>query len=117
MKNGTKKFESTSSWRHYDVIFGMTSRVTPENLENRNFALDFLKIVARCRLTPHFFCFLELFQKKHESMSKLAKNIEKSWKIDIADFWSPPRTGPVLPKYRSPWAKTAEIYLKLNFYH
>ena len=86
MKNDAKKCESTSSWHHYDVIFGMTSRATPENQENRIFALDFLKIVARCRLTPHFFCFLKFFQKKHLPLQYLAKNIGKSWNIDFADF-------------------------------
>ena len=68
MKNGTKKFESTSSWRHYDVIFGMTSPAAPKNLENRNFELDVLKIIARKRLTPHFFRFLKLFQNNYLSM-------------------------------------------------
>ena len=50
-------------------------------------------------------------------MSQLAKNIEKSWKIDIADFLPQPRTGPDFAKYRSPWAKTAKNGVKLNFYH
>ena len=68
MKNDEKKFEQTSSWRQFDVNFGMTSPVAPKNLENRNFELDVLKIIARKCWTPHFFRFLKLFLKKHEAM-------------------------------------------------
>ena len=63
------KIERTPSCQ-FDIIFGKMSPVYPENLENRNFALDFLEIIDR----------------KRQTLAKLAKNTEESEKFDIADF-------------------------------
>ena len=68
MKNDAKKL----SQRHHDVIMTSFSALRhtedTENLENRNFALDLLKMITRKWLTPRFLYFLKLFQKKCTSL-------------------------------------------------
>ena len=48
----TQKIDPTSSWRQYDVIFGMTSPATLENLENQILAVtkDW-KVVENCQFS------------------------------------------------------------------
>ena len=87
----------------FDVIFGKTSPVYPENLENRNFALDFLEIVARKRPIP----FLKPFQKKNIYPCHTWSWTLKILKNRYHRFFLDPIRGPAgFSKYRSQKCKT-----------
>ena len=100
------------SQRHHDVI--MTSFSTwrhawiPENQENRIFALDFLKIVARCRLTPHFFCFLKLFQKKYHCHCNIWPRTLENLEISILQIL------PILQTFSEKWAGFSQISVTMD---
>ena len=57
---------TSSGWRQYDVIV-MTSSLAPENLQNPNFAVEFLEIIVKkplARLTLLYFFFLFSFSSE-----------------------------------------------------